>query len=223
MAAADSNPPPLPTGTLPGVTVDETTWGLIYEGEKSALIAAGVLREEWMPRVPAGKRKAVGTTTLTGGRKVNVSRKGVKATRLSVWHYFNSEELAQRQPRLDAERLAAHAHEKAEREIASWPATREDYARRLERFACTVLDPLRAFAAKGIGGGFRVAPGSMLEIDEALARLVEALRDAEVTFDPGERARNAARLRSTAASHDPAFGQFLGRVLEAPGEGEATA
>lgn len=223
MAAADSNLPPLPTGTLPGVTIDETTWGLIYEGEKSALIAAGVLREEWMPRVPAGKRKAVGTTTLPGGRKIHVSRKGANATRLSVWHYFSDEELAQRQPKLDAERMAAHVHEKAEREIASWPATQQDYARRLERFACTVLDPLRAFAAKGIGGGFRVAPVSMLEIDEALARLVEALRDAEVTFDPAERARKAAQLRSTAASHDPAFGQFLGRVLEAPGDGEATA
>jgi hypothetical protein len=209
------------------VEVREQSWGIAYRGDKEALLAAGVLREEWMPRVPPGKKKTVGRTTLPDGREVHVSRvhsarKAGRELPLDVWHKFTDEEVAQRQPRFDAARKAEEVHERAEREIAAWPTSKADFARRIERNCCSILRTVHDFVKAGMGG-YRVADESMEEITDAFAELVEAMRTAEITFDPAERQRAEAKLRGKAASHDPAFGAFLDRALTPPAEGEPAA
>jgi hypothetical protein len=231
MPASNRTAPPhalnLPTGPLAGVKVSEQSWGIIYQGDKEALLAAGVLREEWMPRVPPGKKKTVGRTMLPDGREVHVSyihraRKAGRELPLDVRHSFTDEETAQRQPRFDAARMAERAHAEAEREIAKWPASKEVFAGWLERNGCWFLQTIYDFAKDGLGG-YRVTPASMLEITDAHLALVQAMRDAEIAYYPAERAKAEALLRSKAASHDPAFGAFLDRVMTAPDDGGATA
>ena len=224
MATSNRTAPPhaltLPTGPLAGVTVREYPWGINYRGDKEALLAAGVLREEWMPRVPPGKKKTVGRTTLPDGREVHVSRvhsarKAGRELPLDVRHRFTDEETAQRQPRFDAARKAELAHDAAELEIAKWPTSKDDFARRLENAGCAMLQFVHDFARDGVGG-YRVAPAPMVEINEALLDLVRAMRDAQIDFDPAARAKAEALLRSKAASHDAGFGRFLDAVLTAP-------
>lgn len=215
-------PTPLPTGPIPDVEVHEYSYGIAYHGPKDALIAAGVLREEWMPRVPPGKKKSVGTTTLAGGWEVNVSRAGVKAKVLRVTHSFPEEEAALRWAKFEVVRQAEAVHERAEREIAAWPTSKADFARRIERNCCSILRTVHDFVKAGMGG-YRVADESMEEITEAFAELVEAMRTAEITFYPAERQREEAKLRGKAASHDPAFGRFLDAALAPPAAQEGGA
>ena len=55
-----------------GVTVD-TDCGFDYSGDADALIAAGLVRPEWLPRNPACPNK-ITFTTRVDGRKVRIRR-----------------------------------------------------------------------------------------------------------------------------------------------------
>jgi hypothetical protein len=200
------------------VIIEKSWRGIAYTGFREDLIAAGHLRAEWVR--PKPYRNARLSTMLPDGREVRVYKKG---DRLAVEHLFTEAEQESRHAREQALDAARQARASAEAEIAKWPTSKVDYSRRLERYSCMVLEGLRMFAMNGFGS-YRVAPASMVGILEALEATVESLRVAEIAFDLAEREREETRLRSKAASHDPAFGAFLNRAMAPPaaqdGEGE---
>lgn len=200
--------------------ITRESWkGITYTGFREDLIAAGHLREEWIR--PKPYRNALLSTMLADGREIRVYKKG---DRLAVEHLFTEAEQDLRREKDKAQRQAEEEHNRAEREIAAWPTSKTDYARRLEIGTCNLLEVLHGIAMNGFGGGYKVAPRYMPEINEACKELVDVMRAAEIAFDPGERQRAEAKLRGKAASHDPAFGAFLDRAMAPPaaqdGEGE---
>ncbi len=198
------------------ITVRECWWGISYTGYREDLVAAGHLREEWIR--PKPYKNATLSTMLPDGRKVCIYKKRDK---LEIVYHFTDAECAARRAKEEALDAARRARAEVDREVASWPSSKQDFARRLERYAVVALELLLKFAKDGIGGGYRVAPESAGEIAQAMLQLGEALQAARIEFHPDERAREEARRRSKAASHDPAFGAFLERAITAPEDGES--
>lgn len=63
------------TGTRPAIRSEAFEWGDIHTGPREALIAAGLLLEEWIPVNKPSKNGSV-ETILADGRRVYVYRKG---------------------------------------------------------------------------------------------------------------------------------------------------
>ena len=197
------------------ITVRECWWNITYTGFRDDLIAAGHLREEWIR--PKPYKNATLSTMLPDGRKVCIYKRRDK---LEVVYRFTEAECDSRRAKGEAMNAAQQARKEAEDEIAKWSASKQDFARRLDRFAVTSLHMILDLAKDG-SGGYRLAPESVAELAQAMMQVGEALKAARIEFHPEERAREIARRRSKAASHDPAFSAFLERAMTAPEGGEA--
>lgn len=200
------------------ITVEDFTWGLIYEGPRDELVAAGLADPSKFPGDP-GNRKTIQRYRV-GEREVSIQKAGRKGL-FSVSVSYSEEEQRLRYAAAEAQR----EREGHQRDLDALPASGADFLGRLERIACSALGFVEGYARNG-EGGYRLSDESMVDVLDAMGELVAAIRDSRAVLDKGKRAEQVERIRAKiaqAAPRDPAFGQFLDRVMAPTEDGDATA
>ena len=200
-----------------GVIFDpECCDGFAYVGDGPALIAAGLVRRDWLPSNPGCPNK-IAFTTRVDDRRVNVRRKS--GGKFLVCFSLTGAEWDARDRRQEVDR-GAECIAKFE---AALPASRESFRTLVMAQFCSTFVSIKEQRAVYVNadwrrefvdgsGGYELPAATLDQLCDLMREGVEILRDSPITFDAGRRQREIAAIRLPLAKKDEAFQALLSKT-----------
>lgn len=183
----------------------------VWRGTKQQLQAQGIQRDGPWPGEPGGKDHRCGATDARG-YKTSVKRYSTTWPGLFVATIETPYEVRKREYDRSANDDKA---EKIRRDLASMPKSADDFRSNLIADVRRSLRFLLSWHSKvSEYHGFRLAEGTMEQVDEALDGVVEVLGKASVQFDAALHAEVEQRYRAELASADTAFQSKMSDLLK---------
>jgi hypothetical protein len=199
-----------------GLTVTEREWENEYRGTEAAFLKAGFVKSEWLPGQPGNAKRRVTVTIVDGELRVIPPRSVDKVTNYQWQNGYicitkaakgclivsvncleeereKREEVAYLQRK--KERIE-EAREEIAKGIAELPASPEAFIKQELHTIRMVANMARTSLLESFGysGGYGFPRELVAEFDSFMARSIQMINDAPISFDREKRQRDIASI-----------------------------